>query len=185
MPSVVGMTTARRNVRKPPDARSKPRDCGVMTFRITALPLAPFEPIFSLDDAGLAAIGARRMVADAPHSAPCRVSLTDAEPGEALILLAHRHLDDRSSPYRSEGPVFVREAAVEARPAPGCVPDMLSRRLLSVRAYDDSWMMIDGEVVEGRDLAARLTQGFADPRIARIHIPTARRGCFMAAASRA
>ncbi|MBU4136495.1 MAG: DUF1203 domain-containing protein, partial [Alphaproteobacteria bacterium] len=43
-----------------------------MTFRITALPLAPFEPLLALDDAALLALGARRMIADAPHSAPCR-----------------------------------------------------------------------------------------------------------------
>lgn len=100
-----------------------------MHFRLHALPLAPFRPLFELDDAGLAAIGARRMTADAPHSAPCRVSLADAAPGERLILLNHRHLDAPSSPYRSEGPVFVREAAVEASPAPGEIPDMVARRL--------------------------------------------------------
>ncbi len=156
-----------------------------MTFRISALPLAPFQPLFTLDDDALSALGARRMIADAPHSAPCRVSLADAEPGEALILLTHRHLDDASSPYRSEGPVFVRETAVEARPASGDVPDMLARRLLSVRAYDAEWMMTDADVVEGADLAVRLAQWFVDPRVARIQMHTARRGCFMASAERA
>ena len=38
-----------------------------MTFRIRALPLAPFRPLFALDDAALAGLGARRMVADAPN----------------------------------------------------------------------------------------------------------------------
>src|SRR5690606_22806829 len=102
-----------------------------------------------------------------------------------LILLNHRHLDVPSSPYRGEGPIFVREAAVEARPAPGEVPDMLGRRLLSVRAYDADWMMTDADVVEGRDLATRLRAWFADRAVARIHMHTARRGCFMAAAERA
>lgn len=155
-----------------------------MTFRIASLPLAPFRSLFILDDAALEAMGARRMIIDAPHAAPCRVSLADAEPGETLILLSHRHLDAPSSPYRAGGPIFVREAAVEARPAPGEVPDMLGRRLLSSRAYDADWMMIDADVVEGRDLAARLEQWFADARVARIHLHTARRGCFMAAAAR-
>lgn len=156
-----------------------------MTFRITALPLAPFEPLLALDDAALLALGARRMIADAPHSAPCRVSLADAEPGEALILLNHRHLDDPSSPYRSEGPIFVREAAVEAAPAPGEIPDMIGRRLLSVRAYDADGMMTDADVVEGRDLAGRLERWFADDAVVRIHLHTARRGCYLAAAARA
>ncbi|MDI1325445.1 MAG: DUF1203 domain-containing protein [Brevundimonas sp.] len=155
-----------------------------MSFRILPLPLALFQPLFALDDPALRAIGARRMVADEPHSAPCRVSLTDADPGDRLILLTHRHLDDPTSPYRSEGPVFVRETAVEAAPDPGIVPDMLSRRLLSVRVYDADWMMTDADVVEGRDLAVRLDQWFEDEAVARVHLHTARRGCFMAAAAR-
>lgn len=155
-----------------------------MTFRITSLPLAPFKALFGLDDHALLAIGARRMVADAPHSAPCRVSLADAEPGESLILLNHRHLDVPASPYRSEGPIFVREAAVETRPAPGVVPDMLSRRLLSARTYDADWMMTDADVVEGVDLALRLDAWFADETVVHIHLHTARRGCFMASAVR-
>ena len=156
-----------------------------MTFQIHALPLAPFTPLFSLDEDGLRALGARRMVAEAPHSAPCRVSLTDAEPGERLILLNHLHLTAPDSPYRAGGPIFVREQAAEVRPAPGEVPDMLGRRLLSVRVYDADWMMTDADVVEGADLAGRLETWFADPAAAEIHIHTARRGCFMARASRA
>ena len=39
-----------------------------MTFRIHALPLAPFRPLFDLDDAALRAMGACRMIADAPHA---------------------------------------------------------------------------------------------------------------------
>lgn len=107
-----------------------------MTFRIHALPVEPFRPLFLMDEAALATIGAVRMTATTPDSAPCRVSLIDAKPGESLILLNHRHLDAPASPYRSEGPVFVRENAVAATPAAGEVPDMLSRRLLSIRFYD-------------------------------------------------
>ena len=155
-----------------------------MSFRIHALPPAPFRPLFDMDDAALLRIGARRMVADAPHAAPCRVSLADAEPGERLILLNHRHLDAPNSPYRGEGPIFVRETAVEAAPAVGDIPDMLGRRLLSARVYDADWMMTDADVVEGSTLAARLADWFADPAVYAIHLHTARRGCFMAAARR-
>lgn len=155
-----------------------------MTFRITGLPLSAFRPLFDLDDDALEAIGARRMIADAPNSAPCRVSLADAEPGDRLILLNHRHLDAPASPYRADGPVFVREAAVEADLPAGEVPDMLGRRLLSARVYDADWMMTDADVVEGKDLADRLERWFADPSAAVIHLHTARRGCFMAEARR-
>ena len=156
-----------------------------MSFRIHPLPLAPFQPLFDMDDAALLRLGARRRVADAPHAAPCRVSLADAEPGERLLLVNHRHLDAPASPYRGGGPIFVRESAVQAAPAAGEVPDMLGRRLLSARIYDADWMMTDADVVEGRDLAGRLEIWFADPAVSRIHLHTARRGCFMAAAGRA
>lgn len=154
-----------------------------MTWMIHALPLAPFRPLFALSDAELEAIGARRMIADAPHAAPCRVSLEDAAPGERLILAHHLHLDAPASPYRQGGPVFVRESATEAAPTAD-VPDMLSRRLLSVRAFDADALMIDAEALEGRALADWLDRAFADPAVVRVQIHTARRGCFMAEARR-
>ena len=41
-----------------------------MTYRIDPLPLTVARPFFALSDTELVAIGARRMVADAPNSAP-------------------------------------------------------------------------------------------------------------------
>lgn len=155
-----------------------------MTYRIEPLPLSPFRPLFVLDDNTLERIGARRMIADAPNSAPCRVSLTDAEPGEALILVNHDHLTDASSPYRACGPVFVREAATEASPVIDAVPDMLTRRLLSARVYDADAMMLDADVVEGAHLDTRLRDWFVDPAVDQVQIHTARRGCYMARAVR-
>lgn len=156
-----------------------------MTFRIQSLSREPFAPLFAMTDAQLHAIGARRMIADAPNSAPCRVSLADAEPGERLILTTHRHLDHADSPYRSEGPIFVREAAEPAVLAAGEAPGMLTRRLLSARVYDADWMMIDADVVEGAMLDERLREWFADDAVTTIHLHTVRRGCFMASAIRA
>ena len=43
----------------------------------------------------------------------------------------------------------------------------------------------DADVVEGRELALRLEAWFSDPAASAIHLHTARRGCFMAAAERA
>ena len=155
-----------------------------MTYRILPLPLAAFKPLFALSDAELEQRGARRMVADAPHSAPCRVSLADAEPGEPLILLNHRHLDRPDSPYRADGPIFVREAAIEAAPIDDAVPDMLRRRLLSLRLYGADGMMTDADVINGTELDARLRVVFTDASIAEAHLHTARRGCYMARAIR-
>ena len=51
-----------------------------MTFRIRGLDARQFSHLFTLSDAELAARGAVRKIADGPS--PCRVSLTDATPGD-------------------------------------------------------------------------------------------------------
>lgn len=155
-----------------------------MTYRIEALPLAPFTCYFAMTDAELAEVGGRRVICDAPDSAPCRVSLTDAAPGETLILVNHHHLPDPASPYRQGGPVFVRESAAPAAPFIDAVPDQLTSRLLSVRAFDAASMMLDADVVEGAALDARLRDLFGDPVVDQVQIHTARRGCYMARAVR-
>ncbi len=156
-----------------------------MTWKIHALPAASFQPLFDLDDDALLRLGARRMVAETPHSAPCRVSLMDAHPGETLLLVNHAHLAEPASPYRANGPIFVRRGATPADLPPGVVPDMAARRLLSARAYDAQGMMLDADVVEGALIGDRLDQWFALPAVETVHLHTARRGCFLAGARRA
>ncbi|HEV7229389.1 DUF1203 domain-containing protein [Brevundimonas sp.] len=155
-----------------------------MTYRIEALPVEPFAPLFDLSDAGLAAVGARRWTATHPGMAPCRVSLRDADVGERLILVNHAHLTDPTSPYRASGPIFVREAAARAEPEPECVPEMLSRRPLSIRVYDRRSMMIQGEVIAGADLDAALRRWFETPEVETVHVHFAPRGCYLARAVR-
>lgn len=155
-----------------------------MTYRIEALPVEPFAPLFDLSDVELTTLGARRWTATASGLAPCRVSLKDAEAGERLVLVHHAHLTDPSSPYRASGPIFVREAAERAEPEPDTVPDMLSRRPLSIRVYDHRNMMIQGEVIAGADLDAALRRWFATPEVETVHVHFAPRGCYLARAVR-
>ncbi len=155
-----------------------------MTFRIAALDPTPFADLFALDDASLAARGARRVVADTSPGYPCRVSLQDAAVGETLILANHTHIAG-NTPYAGAHAIYIRENAVRAAPLPGEVPEVLRRRLLSVRAYDAGSMMIDAEVLEGETLAPHLEALFARPEIAFVHLHNARPGCFAAAVTRA
>jgi len=147
------------------------------TFRLVGLAAENFEPFFAMSDAELAALGARRVVADAPVGFPCRVSLADAEPGDELLLLPFEHLSTRS-PYRASGPVFVRRGARRAVLAPGEIPPYVTRRLMSVRAYDAQDMMVDAEVCEGRDVRGVIDRMTADAAVAFIHLHNAKRGCF-------
>jgi hypothetical protein len=144
---------------------------------ISALGRTQFEELFSLDDESLARRGAKRYIAHATPGFPCRVSLEDAEPGERVILVPFCH-QPGESPYRASGPIFVREAAMTAVPPPDTVPAVLRSRLLSIRAYDANHLMIEADVVEGRELESCLTRIFTHAPVTYAHIHFARPGCF-------
>ncbi len=152
-------------------------------FAINGLDPSGFEPYFRLDDAALAAAGARRVIADGPGY-PCRVSLMDAAPGEELVLVEYRH-HDVASPYRASGPIYIRRAALAAARHVDEVPAALERRLLSVRGYDHAGDLQEAEVVAGDQLAALLASWFERPEIAFVHLHNARPGCFVARVERA
>lgn len=154
-----------------------------MTFRLSGLDPAPIEPLFALDDAALQRHGAKRLVADRSHGYPCRASLEDALPGEALLLWTYEH-QPSPSPYRACGPVFVRRGARRAVLPPELVPPYVAKRLISLRAYDDEHMMIDASVQDGTDVAATLVRLFAAPAVAYVHLHNARHGCFFCVADR-
>jgi hypothetical protein len=148
-----------------------------MDFRISGLPVGEFAPLFSLDAAGLARAGIERVIADEPHAFPCRITLTDAEPGESLLLLTYAHLAART-PYASSGPIFVRRGADSTRVVVNEVPEQQRRRLLSVRAYDATHAMLDAEVAPGTELEALIERFFGNRSVAYLHVHNARRGCY-------
>jgi len=155
-----------------------------MTFQLRGIDPPPYEALFALDDHGLRRLGAKRCTADSDSGYPCRASLEDAKPGDELLLLSYEH-QPADSPYRASGPIFVRRGSMRAMPAPGVVPPYVSRRLMSLRAYDAGHMMIGAEVCEGEEVATELERLFADPAVAYVHLHNARRGCFSCVAHRA
>ena len=154
------------------------------TFQFVALPFEPFAPYFDLDDAGLHAIGARKMVVEEKPGTPCRVSLEDAEIGETVVLVPFTH-HDVASPYRASGPIFVRRGARRAAPAPGEVPRLLRHRLLSIRAYDAAGMMVAAEVVPGSELEPVLDRLLTQETVDYLHVHNAKPGCFACRVQRA
>lgn len=155
-----------------------------MSFQIHALSPELFEDLFELTDEELAARSMRRVVADAKPGYPCRVSLTDAEVGETLILMNHAHLEG-DTPYAAAHAIYVREGAAKADPAPDVVPDVMASRMLSVRAFDDDKEMRTAEVLDGSALGPALDALFQDTEIAFVDIHNAKQGCFAARATRA
>lgn len=153
-------------------------------FQITGLPRSDFAHLFSKSDAELAELNAKRVVAQSSPGYPCRISLADADAGDTLILTNYDHLEG-DTPYASRHAVYVRESAEDYTPDLGEVPDVLKRRLLSVRGFDRDQMIIDADVVEGVDLAGTLERIFSDDAVQEIHIHNAKQGCFAARAVRA
>ncbi len=153
-----------------------------MPFQIAALPAAPFAPLFALPEHALPA-SARRTTA-VGNGEPCRVSLTDAVSGETLLLVNHAH-QPADTPYRASHAIYVRETAEQARPCRDAIPEMLGRRLLSVRAFDEAGAMRTADVTDGRALAPLIETMLADPGTAYLHLHAARHGCYLARVDRA
>jgi hypothetical protein len=155
----------------------------LLDFRISGLPLAPFVALFGLSEEALAARGALRRIADKTPGFPCRVSLQEADVGEPVLLLNYEHLSV-ASPYRSRHAIYVREYAAECIPDINEVPDLIGRRLLSVRGFDRNGMMVEADVVEGAKVTPLIQRWLEDPCVDYLHLHNAKAGCYAARVDR-
>jgi hypothetical protein len=134
-------------------------------MRVTPLP-APLT-----DDPG-----AVRVRVDKPNAFPCRRCLQDGEVGETMRLLSYDPFVG-ASPYSGPGPIYVHDR--DCTPFDGQdIPDQLTRRLLSVRAYDERHMLLDAEVIDGTELGDTARRLLHDASY--LHVHNARPGCFAA-----
>jgi hypothetical protein len=65
------------------------------------------------------------------------------------------------------------------------VPEVMRTRLLSLRAYDAEGMMLDADVVDGKEIESVIARFFATPHVAYIHAHNAKRGCYSGRIDRA
>ena len=154
------------------------------SFRFVALPYEPFEPLFEMSEQELGSAGIRRVVVDEFPGSPCRVSLVDAAVGETVLLLGFTH-HDVATPYRASGAIFVRRGASRSEPAVDEIPAMFLHRILSVRGYDETGMLVDSGVVEGSGLETTIRAMFGNAGVSYLHIHNAGPGCFDCVVKRA
>lgn len=152
-----------------------------MDFRIVGLPAENFSHLFALSDDELAAVGGVRRVADYPY--PCRVSLTDAKPGDELVLVNYEH-HPVDSPYRMRFAIFVRQGD-KTYDRVNEIPEQLHKRTLAVRAFDDKGMMVANRLAEGHELEAAIEQLLTPDEVAYLHVHFAAAGCYAARVERA
>lgn len=153
-----------------------------MTYAITGLAPENFDPLFALEDAELAARGARRVVAAADRGFPCRISLEDARAGEELILL-HHISHDVETPYRSAYAIYVRRG-VEAATYVDAVPPVFDGRPIALRGFDAANMLRDARLAGPGEADGAIRDLFADDAIAYIDAHNAAHGCFAARVTR-
>jgi len=155
-----------------------------MSFIVTGLPLEPFQPLFGLSDADLAAKGAVRQTAVAGERFPCRITLEDAAPGQSVLLVNYEH-QTAPTPYRSNYAIYVSEAARQTRRLAGELPPVLRGRPIALRAFDAAGMLIGAELALNDDVAEAIARRFDDPDAAYLHAHNAAYGCFAARIDRA
>jgi hypothetical protein len=109
--------------------------------------------------------------------------MRDAEPGETLLLVNFEH-QDADTPYRSSHAIYVREGATETWSGDH-LPEVMRKRLLSLRAFSAEGSMIDADVVEGREAEPVIERLLRNPEAAYIHAHYAKPGCYAARIDRA
>jgi hypothetical protein len=81
--------------------------------------------------------------------------------------------------------VFVLERPTRTFDAVDEIPEVLRHRTLSLRAFDPENMIVDADLVDGREAEALIARFFARPEVAFIHAHFARHGCFACRIDRA
>ena len=152
-------------------------------FVINALESESFSKYFEMSNAELNSIGAYLFTADKCPCYPCRVSLEDAKVGETVLAITYEH-HSVAGAYRSCGPIFVRKKAASALTNKNSIPDMLVHRTLSVRGYNNESLMIEADIIAGKDLEATLASQFLNDSVDYIHIHNAGPGCFNCSVTR-
>jgi hypothetical protein len=157
---------------------------GLMTYRITGIDPAPYRHLFGLSDEELGSLGVVRMTVTEKPSFPCRVSLTDRDIGESMLLVNHVS-HDVANPYRASHAIFVTEVEQEPAGYVDEVPPVFGPRVLSLRAFDRHGMMAEAILTQPGEADAGIRRLFENPEIESIHAHNATRGCFAAKIIRA
>jgi hypothetical protein len=152
-----------------------------MTFRILGLPAENFTHLFGLSDADLAAQGGVRRTVDGKY--PCRVSLTDSEAGEELLLINYEH-HAVDSPYRMRFAIFLREGD-RTYDRLNEIPEQFRNRVLAVRSFDAKAMMVANQLVDGNEIEPVLEKMLAPSNVEYLHVHFAAAGCYAARVQRA
>ena len=109
---------------------------------------------------------------------PCRHCLQMIPAGAGMLVLAHRPFP-APQPYAEIGPIFLCADACAAGGGVG-VPEMLASPDYIIRGYgaDDRIVYGTGAVVPTARIIAEAQMRLDDPRVAYVHVRSARNNCY-------
>ena len=109
---------------------------------------------------------------------PCRHCLDLIPKGAEMLVMAHRPFP-APQPYAEVGPIFLCADACEAGGG-AAMPQILESPTYIVRGYgpDDRIVYGTGAVVATETLPEEAARRLEDPRIAYVHVRSARNNCF-------
>ncbi|MFF0381673.1 DUF1203 domain-containing protein [Streptomyces sp. NPDC004286] len=133
------------------------------------------------DDAGRPATA----VTDPEGGAPLRCCLRRSEPGERIALVSYAPLrrwaaDTGAEPgaYDEQGPVFIHADPCGGPASEGGLAFTDAHRVL--RRYSPDGHILGGRLVTPpEDFEAALSEAFADPEVALVHVRAVEYGCFL------
>ncbi|MFD9305985.1 DUF1203 domain-containing protein [Streptomyces sp. NPDC060048] len=155
----------------------------------TVLPIAPdvLASLRAIDDAGRPCLPYE----DSEGGAPLRCCLRRSVPGERIALVSYAPLrrwaaETGADPgaYDEQGPVFVHAGDCGGPAAGAGLPFAQPGALRTARRYDAAGHILGGSVLAlAEDPEAvvdrALTEAFADPRTALVHVRAAEFGCYL------
>lgn len=119
---------------------------------------------------------------------PCRHCLRNVPEGDGLLILAHRPFPE-PQPYAEVGPIFLCADAKKchAPVAEDSFPEILASPDYIVRGYSPENRIVygTGAVVQTDRIVAEAEARLSDPRIAYVHVRSARNNCYQLRIDRA
>ncbi len=148
-----------------------------MTIRFTPIPT---ETVRAYQAGGPDAYGQtpERAVSDG-EGTPCRHCLKNVPKGKGMLILAHRPFPE-VQPYAETGPIFLCADPCEAPVAQEALPEVLASPDYIVRGYSSQNRIVygTGAVVPTETIPAEAEARLSDPRVAYVHVRSARNNCY-------
>ncbi|MFE0643822.1 DUF1203 domain-containing protein [Streptomyces sp. NPDC058877] len=155
-------------------------------FRARAIPPAALDRLRATDDAGRACTP----YAAADGGDRLRCCLRPSVPGERIALVSYAPLrrwaaETGAAPgaYDEQGPVFIHADDCGGPTASEHYPFSRTGALRVLRRYDAAGRIVGGRLLELPETPAEgfdraLTEAFADPAVALVHVRAVEYGCF-------